>query len=380
MSQLSICRKQFETEELLKLEFKVIKAIISKYDCKQGGFAMALGTRLTIDGTEHVYLRWIEEGVLIGIGDRFMNAKDDTIETIRDSIMTHSDSMRMTTFHKAKQKPEDIKCSEKLHKSFVLSNSNVYFSLFCNVDKNNAISLHTKGFGEFNVNINDIVNLLVKQPLAQEQMKKSNLSCLLADLDNSTVIPFQHQLNLMNMIPAQFTTSRSDPNSLKLPMHIAWQRLAPKHTIIHHSHNIKLIDSSFSNTLSTCHEPKERSCSKGNIRKPKQKDDLQKFLKRFSKRFSTNHEEFICSQGLTSQKYTPDISTLEIFQKQMPVIGHLRVTKLEHKTITVLWNKFDSLSSKIFAGFALVCDFIDLPCNSREYIYLACICFYKQES
>ena len=307
---------------------------------------MAHGTRLTIGGSEYVYIRWIEDGVLTGLSGRLMEATLNSIPTIRDFILTQSDFHRMTTLNKSKLKSEDVNAAEKLYKKFLLSNNLVHFALFCYVDKRNTINLHTKGLEQLTLNINDIVDLLVKHPLAQQH---ANISSLLDQANNATSTPLQSQLDLLNMIPAQFTTSRSDPNCLNLPMHTAWQRLAPKHTIIHHSHNIKLIESSLNTTLSTCHQIKQRSYSKTNVRKVQKKDDLQRFLSRFQKRVSSSHKKFI-SCDITSQQYKPDVSALEIFQKEMPAIGHIRVTKLEAKSITVVWNKFDPLLSKLYSS------------------------------
>ena len=70
MLQLSLCRQSFETDELLKMEFKVLKSVIAR-GLKAGGFAIAHGTRLAVDGADVVYLRWMEQGVLTGLGELF---------------------------------------------------------------------------------------------------------------------------------------------------------------------------------------------------------------------------------------------------------------------------------------------------------------------
>ena len=321
-----------------------MKLIISRCS-KGGGFALAHGTKLTIDKTEHVYLRWMEQGVLMGLGDKVVAASKGPLQVTQDCIVTHSDILRLTAASLSRQRTDDLSIVYELQRSLLQLHGGTHFTLFCSVDKNNSVSLHSVGFEVLQIDMNSLVQSLIRIPTTKSPF---DLGTAVANLDAASQLEIQQQIELLNKLPAQFTTRTSDPNSLGLPMHMAWHRLAPKHFIIHHSHNISLIETSFKNTLGTSHQMKKTRPTETTIVTKKSKpNDLQQFLRRFQKRTGATRLSILSSQiNNHMQQFRPELTCVEVFQKELPVRGHIRVTKLSPKSITVIWNKFDSVTSE----------------------------------
>jgi hypothetical protein len=254
--------------------------------------------------------------------------------------------LRLTATSVSRQRTDDLSIVYELQCSLLQLHGGTHFTLFCSVDKNNSVSLHSVGFEVLQIDMNSLVQSLIRIPTTR--MSPFDLGTAVANLDTASQLEIQQQIELLNKLPAQFTTRTSDQNSLGLPMHMAWQRLAPKHFIIHHSHNISLIETSFKNTLSTLHQMKKTRPTETKIVSKKSKpNDLQQFLRRFQKRTGATRLSILSSQiNNHMQQFRPELTCVEVYQKELPVRGHIRVTKLSPKSITVVWNKFDSVTSE----------------------------------
>ena len=334
--KLSRCRKLLGATfpiGVLKLEHKFIKSLIPRQH--QGGFAFCIGWRLQLDAENILYARVIEYGTLTGVFSKVF--QKSSIRVVFDSILTQSDITRLrSTF--SKPRPDDWKEARSEFDNFTATLSpNSQFASIIFADSKSTGLHSTIGQDWCGANMESIA-LHISQPCAVLPTDPFTA------ITTATALTISDQLSLLNQLPAQCIISTKDNASNDLPLYIAWPCFAPKHTLLMQSHNVNEIVSSFQMTLSKCRYGRVKPQSGTRKRKRNHHLEIVSHLTRLTKAARVLMAEDV--SNVMVRAFAANLQPYQQFQNAMVRVGHVRICKNNDKEVSVVWNKFDSITSK----------------------------------
>jgi hypothetical protein len=336
--QLAMCRKLIDKhmDDVLKLENKFIKSYIFRQH--QGGIAMCLGWRLTIEKQTVLYARIIEHGTLSGLFKRALEKA--SIHVVPDYLLTQSDIQRLKTTH-SKSRADDWRQARKDFDKFVsgLDKNHIFASIV--FAENNAKGLDTTlGQDWCGVNMT-----CVEEHLRSERVEKVMQQFPSLPTSTHRQLTLSEQLDLINQIPAQCIMSGKD-RVVRLGLHLAWSYFAPKHTLLTQPHDFKEVISSYRSTLACTRQSRAKNVEKAKKRKRTQdgQDNILNYINRMTKMARALLSDDVSE--VMARQFCSKLSPLQLFQNQLVDIGHIRPLSSTSTEVSVIWNKFDDVTSE----------------------------------
>ena len=340
--QIKYCRFQLgsmHSSPLLKFEHKIINLIFGRQRL-QIGFAVCLAFEMDMAGQKGLYIRYMQHGALYGLVEELKDYIDNSIKVpvVLDCVLTNSDVQCLSS-NPTKNQATDTKVAFSAFSGFCTQCDGVEFGAICVVDKNFENISKQKLSVTYDIPWEKLLQQVIPNP-----RHASSISLITTMLSNTTAeLNFNEQLRLLNVLPAQQIMSCNDKRAIGYKLYVAWPLLSPKGLMVEHSVSMEKVVECLQNCVSFGKKKQSK-------RKPatKRKRTCQMpFLKRLHKTTTLAKRLLLTSSELPTSVFTPKMAPLDIFQGQLTSKGRVRVVERSPSSISLYWNKFDSLSSEL---------------------------------
>jgi hypothetical protein len=337
------CRSEFESavgEELLKLEHKFIKSLVTRSP-KDTSFAFFVGALCFASDKHWVYIRCMEIGRFTGVAQSVTEAIPKKNRTIIDSVLSSSDLSRIIDDDSKPRVDDRCNAFTSFHEFSASLDSNQFFGGIC-VESQSGEIFHS-AFGLSHLKMSSPLECILAE-LQRSPRGGTDAIPLVQKILSDERLNFDAQVDILNSIPAQFTTTSKDRRSNRLPMYASWYLLSPKHAVLSLPSNWEQIKISIKSTLTIRSTKQSRAVRAVTT---KRKDTQQSFLRRFSRVTSTIKMRLLTAHPeLNVHAFKHELSPLDTFQTSIISKGHIRLVTNTGTEITVLWNKFDPIQSE----------------------------------